>query len=243
MSLDLTLLIPGISDSYVDRILNYNPIALYVLDEGSGSVARCSVDPSQQNGTHSGVRPGDPVLVEGYPSAYYDGALAVTDVFSTTLRDKIDVSQGMIMGWAAGESAGVWEDGTQRYMVNVYADANNQLDIRKLGGGNDSLFYAQYRAGGVTQGMNINMETRGIGASVFHWAYYWDTAADKARLYVNGTPPGGWNTGLGTWVGAITQINIGSRTSTPSEVWHGRAGFLAFFDYVDTNVIADLCQV
>jgi hypothetical protein len=203
--------------SYIARVLGTNPISYWPLAEPSGSDAFCYVLAAQK-GTHTGVTLGQPGI-GGKTCPYYDGANDYTNIQTATFAGRFNGAEGSLMIWVKVANAGVWTDGTLRYLARVYVDANNEVVIWKAGAANNTL-YLRHRANGVDKTVSANDFTT---TDWYQLLLTWSATADQFKAYRNAAQLGATQTGLGVWAGTPTFSLIGAQTSGPISVWHGYA--------------------
>ncbi len=235
---------------YMQRVLATDPIAYWPLDEGQGTVAHCWVN-SAQNGAYTGVTLGQPGAGDGRTAPFYGGANGFTNIYTVSFRDAfglyndptglLDESEGTVMVWAKANDVGVWTDGADRYLLNLYVDSANQIYLRKTSVNNQ--LYWHYEAGNIVENQGI------AGVTTIDWFYMGITwskstgASGEVRYYYNGVQPHAVEDTLGVWVGNLSAARtiIGARDTTPSYLWHGWLAHCAIWDRPLTPAqIADL---
>lgn len=115
-------------------------------------------------------------------------------------------------------AAGVWTDATERRLVTLFADSSNLSYLRRTTTNNQLSW--QYTAGGTSK--TVTLTTAGpVGWQ--HIALTISKTADQMIAYINGAQTGATQTGLGTWVGALsnTRTVLGASITTPLTVWSG----------------------
>jgi hypothetical protein len=214
---------------YYRRVLRTRPIAYWRQDESSGATARdCA---NGFNGSYTGVDLGHAGIGDGRSAPWYDGSGDYTSLWSAGLAAALNPAEGSLMCWGRVNSAAVWTDGTARYLIHFWADANNQIYIARASTNNVLLW--QYDAGGVPQA--IPSTAFGGLADWLCAALTWSKSAGvngEVKAYMQGAQVGATQTGLGNWVGTIAtaQTLIGARTNGPANVWHGWLAHAALWD-------------
>ena len=214
---------------YHQKVLSYDPIAYWPLDEKQGTVAYDWVSgrvAGAQNGAYTGVTLGQPGIGDGRTSPLFDGANDYVNVYSTTFRDAFNGAEGTLMAWAKVSGVGVWTDTVLRYISAIYIDASNYVLVRKATVANKLEWI--YVAGG------INETVSKTPISETGWmclGLTWSKTADKMIVYYNGVQEGVTQTGLGTWAGnpAAAYTCIGSLNTTPLYTWNGYEAHVAVF--------------
>ena len=221
---------------YYQKVLAMNPIAYWLLDEKSGTVAYDLVSgrvAGAQNGTHSGVLLWHNGIGDGRRSAGYDSkASSYTDIYSVALNAAFNGQSGSAMGWFKVASAGVWEDGVSRVMLRVYGDANNYIQFLKSSTNN--RFLIQYLAALGVYTTTVN------GISSVDWMRFgitWSFASDEVKAYWNGAQVGVTLNGVNAWVPGAPPLNngntfIGAATAVPANVFDGDGADVALWDRV-----------
>lgn len=148
----------------------------------------------------------------------FDGTDDYVDIYSTDLNSVFNPDEGTLIAWAKVSGSGVWTDGEYRWIVNLYADADNRYRIYKHIDNNR---------------LNFNLSAGGDNAVVYDdsvtntdWimvAMTWNKSADEMKAFINGSQTGATQTGLGTWVGNLdsTKSTIGAGSTTPTYPWSG----------------------
>jgi hypothetical protein len=179
------------------------------------------------NGDHSGVTVG--VAGNGRGIRYAvedDGAATYTGVYSAELNSMFNPDRGTLIAWARVANAGVWTDGTNRYICSLQSDASNRVLLFKSSNNNSIIGF--YQAGGTTKQLsNTSMTT----TDLFMLTLTWDTTADNLEFFVNSVSQG-IQSGLGVWVGNLssTGTTIGAATTTPTLVWNGVRTEVSLYD-------------
>lgn len=225
---------------YYQYVMATDPIAYYMLDEKSGTVAYDLVSrriAGAQNGTHSGVTLYQPGLGDGRRSPLYDGINDYTNIYSATFNGAFDGDEGSVMVWGKVANAGVWTDGTLRKAILLLSNGSNFIRIHRPGAPNNLIEMNQV-AGGTAKGATI---TVGPTLDWFQLALTWSRSAGvngEVRLYLNGAQSGATLTALGAWAGNLsaTQTVIGAASTVPAEPW---SGYLAHVPIWDRPITAD----
>ena len=204
---------------YFAEVLATGPIATWPLWEASGTVAQCLVS-TAQNGTYSSDVSGWPPGVgigDGKTAPWFDGTNDYVNINTAAFRAAFNGAEGSTLVWARVNSGAVWTDGTYRFALMFYIDANNYIDITRWNA-NNTLSW-RYAAGGVGK------QRTKAGLSTTDWMCLgstWSASANEFRAYYNGVQEGLTINGLGVWSGAaLTRAVIGAAIVTPANVWHG----------------------
>lgn len=227
---------------YARKVLSTRPIAYWVLGEASGTVAY-DASGNARHGTHTGVDLGLPGIGDGRTAPFYDGANDFTNIYSASLAGAFNGAEGTLMVWMKAANAGVWTDGTERFLGFLRADGNNVVRIAKPTTAN--LMRLLYIAGGTSKTVDIACTAEVWQQLALSWSRS-AGANGEVRAYLNGAQSGSILTSLGTWVGALASNStlLGSNFVAPVNVWHGNLGHAAVWSRALTPAeIAALAQV
>ena len=206
--------------SYIAKVLSYNPIAYWPLNELTGATANCLVN-AAQDGAYTGVTLGQTVTDANGVSficPFFDGANDFVDIYSATLGAAFDGGEGSIMIWMKVNAAAVWTDGINRVMMHLGTNAtDNYLRMMKESANNRVQWI--YNADGT-----LDSDTK-TGLSDTDWvmvAMTWSATGDLIQYFYDGALED-TDTGLGTYDNGLVEnfTNIGSQTETPGLLWHG----------------------
>lgn len=237
---------PAAMEEYYRKVLSYGPIAYWPLWDAFGSgVAEELVNSPAQDGAHTAVTCGQPGIGDGQTSCWYNGiggaGGSFTNIFTPVFQGAFNPLEGTAIAWARVNGAGVWTDGITRWILRLYADANNRIELYRHAVNNRLTWL--YVAGGVFSFRSVN----GLAMlDFFHMAITWSATADEVWIYLNGIPQGPVINGLGAWVGVLDPIRtvIGAGTTVPANVWHGWEQHVPVFDYaIPPAGILDLATV
>lgn len=221
--------------SYIEKVVGYGPIAYWPLNEASGLVANCLVNPLQ-NGVYTGVTLGQPGIGDGNTCPLFDGANDYVNVMTATFAAALNGSEGTVSTWLRAFNAGVWTDGSARKAFRFRVDGANYIFMQRGAGNN--IFRSDYSAGGTADNVNDSLST----TDWFHSALTWSATNNEIELFTGGISQG-VSLGLGVWAGPIILALIGASFIT-GEVWHGWEQHFAVFGSVLTQPqIADLATV
>lgn len=222
---------------YHQRVLATDPIAYWMLDEKSGTVAYDLVSghvAGAQNGTHTGVTLGQDGIGDGRTSTFYDGANDYTNLLAAAAA--FNGSTGTVMCWGRVTAAGTWTDGSNRTLVRVTVNANHYLYLRKTSANNT----LGWRFVGNTVGA-ITTRAAVTTLGFFNMAMTWEGGFYQA--YYNGVAQGA-PVATGVWAGVPTILAIGAANLVPAAVWNGTAGSCTFWDRaLSASEIADTAVI
>ena len=146
----------------------------------------------------------------------FDKTNDFVDVYSAEINSIFDPTKGTLLCFAKVSGAGVWEDGAQRFLVGLRADATNFIQITKDSVNNQ--LKVSYNAGGTREDITPAL----TATDYFMAAVTWNSTGNFI-CYVNGVQSGTPQAIGGTWVGNLlsTQTVLGAISTTPSNVWDG----------------------
>ena len=231
---------------YHERILALDPIAYWLLNERSGTIAYDWVSGRSvgaQNGTYArdtSVMGTGPGIGDGSIAPLYNGAADYTNIYSASLSAAFNCDEGTLLAWGR-VAAGTWTDGTRRDAVTLLTDGNNYIIVRKAAA-NNTLEWL-YVAGGVVEYVGLG----GLSStSFFSFGLSWSASADEVRAYYNGAQTGATQTVLGVWAGALSANDtvVGATNQVPANPWSGYLAHCAIWDRaLSPDEIADLAVV
>jgi len=227
-------------ENYVNKVVEYDPIAYWPLLETSGTTAT-DYSGNSRDGTYSGVSLANALGPDGRNKCpYFDGADDTVDIYSAGFNTDFSGAEGTISGWAK-VAAARWTDAQVRRALLLEVDSDNYVQIQKSSTNNVLTFH--YKAGGT---MEDSQYTTSGPTAWFHWAMSWSATGNIVRYYFNGRQTDTM-TALGTWAGNFdaNQTLIGaSQVATPTDEWLGWLAHIAVFDSVlSAPAIADLAAV
>lgn len=213
---------------YARRVLVTRPqnlIGYWPMWEGNGVVSFDN-SPQGNDGAYTGVTLAQPGIGDGRYSAFFDGANDFNNIWSAGLVADFNGTEGALLIWARVANAGVWTDGAVRYLLDLLADANNYIYIRKQAVANNFL---------VTYAANAILKQRFVAINTTEWmcwALTWSVIADEVRVYLDGIQQGATFNGLGVWVGNLVNMAtiIGAANTGPNNVWHGNGAHCALYN-------------
>jgi hypothetical protein len=200
-------------------------MAYWPLDEGSGSVARCLVNPAQ-SGTAVGVTWANDSTngITGTPAPYFDGANDYVDVHTTALAAAFNGSEGSICLWYLHDPLS-HNDATLRRLLRLTVDGTNYILIAKTG--TNSNVQTDYVADGVGEisGLALNP----LPTDWKHFGLTWSKANDRVRYYNEGVNYETDN-GLGNWAGNPAAAVVGASNTVPTNPYYGWIQHPAIWD-------------
>jgi lysophospholipase L1-like esterase len=155
----------------------------------------------------------------------FPGSAAFINWYSTSLAGAFSGAEGTLIVWSKVSGAGVWSDGTARYIARLSADGSNDIRILRSSSNNNAVLI-QHIAGGTSRFIYANSNASTA------WQMYgltWSVSAGQVFAYVNGAI---FESGLaslgapGTWAGSLatTLCTIGAGDTSSNSVWSGSIG-------------------
>ena len=167
---------------------------------------------------------------------FYLHAPAVNGAFA--YFDDVDIrgpggfkgSAGTVIAAAQVDELGIWTDGIDHTVIQIAADVNNVIHLRKVAA--DNTFAFLYNAGGTAE-VQLTAGLTSVGLVVYGMT--WDISAGangEVRYYIDGIASGATDTALGTWIGDLddTLTLIGASSTVPTTVWAGGIGLNAIYN-------------
>lgn len=205
------LMFPGLTWTYLQKVLATSPLEVWTLGEASGTTALAQVS-AARNGAYSNVTLGQTGIGDGGTSALFVPASAPRcNIYSASLAAALNAAEGGMMIWAAVSS---WTDGLAHYIAILAADGNNEISLFKSATNNRVDAY--YDAGSTVKRVSIT----GLSSTGFlNFGMSWSKssgASGELKGYLGGAQFGTTQTNLGAWSGTLapTLANIGSYNAT-----------------------------
>ncbi len=166
----------------------------------------------------------------------FDGTNDNVNIYSTDLNSAFNPNEGTLVAWVKVSGSGVWSDSTNRGLLYLNTNANNQIFFGKSSTTNYLQFL--YVAGGTT---NAVYYLTSAPTTWIQLAITWSKSNDQVKAYSNGAQVGTTQTGLGTWVGNFvsTTAVIGAYTTSGSSPWSGLINDVRLYDTAlsDTQIL------
>jgi hypothetical protein len=164
----------------------------------------------------------------------FDGTNDYVNILNSDLNSAFNPDEGTIVTWAKVTNAGVWTDGTVRYLIRFAVNGTNTVEMYKNSSNN--VFVFSYYATTVNSGVtNTSFNPTG-------WQMYvltWSKTSDQVKAYINGTQVGSTQTGLGTFTGNLAAD--GSIGKGGSLYWSGLINDVRLYTRaLSSDEIADL---
>jgi hypothetical protein len=220
------LAVASYAGAYYQKVLRTSPahlIAYWPLWDRAGVAAEGLI--SGRGGTYTGVTLGQDGIGDGRVCPYFDGANDYASVYSASLKNAFDGSEGSLMLWLKVNDASVWADGLFRYACRFKCDDDSGLAIYKRDTANRLTL--AYTAGG--SGKSVEHTTS--SPDWLHVLLTWTRSGDAMKAFVGGVQTGSTQTGLGNWAGSLKSdsCNIGAHNQTPQMVWNGLVAHVALW--------------
>jgi hypothetical protein len=216
------------SYEYHRRVLSTgraNLIFYAPLWEPSGSVITDLA--AGRHGVTGGATPpafGSAGIGDGRTALSFPGATAFGNIYSAGLAGAFNGAEGTLLAWAKVSGAGVWTDGTQRTLVHLGADANNEIWIYKPTLNNQVILRLR-RGGGVASAVTYSGQA---DVGWVCWVITWDA---NLTTYKNGVVAAPVANG-DVWAGALAAtLNVlGAYTTAAGTPYSGVIAHVAVFD-------------
>lgn len=212
--------------SYSGALMTLSPIAYWPLNEASGTAAVNLVS-TTLNGAYTGV---DLAQAQApFTCPFWDGLNDVCNIYSAALNTANPKSEGSVAAWMKVYNAGVWTDGTQRYVFSM-ATSGPQERIWMYKTTSNGVFQFTSRVGGTEKGVSASSQS---STAWMHVAMTWSDSGDAMIAYINGAQTGATQTGIGTGSAnnlVTTTSCIGAGSTTPTLIWHGWIAHVALWN-------------
>lgn len=204
---------------YADRlmyakILATQPIGYWPHGEASGTTAY-DRSGNNRNGSYTSALLAQTGIGDGRTSmGGAADALRYMACTSAGLLSAFSATAGSVALWCKVTDAGVWTDGTVRWVFHCRVDANNYVAMGRTATNGQLLF--TYVAGGTASSVTAS------GLSSTGWMNLimtWNKAADQVKAYINGTYINVAGS-MGTWAGTILGLLVHGYNSS-STAWSG----------------------
>ena len=207
--------------SYQQRIKNLlgsSLVAYWPLDELSGTVAR-DVSGNGRDGTYANVTLGNEGIGDGKTAASFNGSSSKIAIATTPFKAAFNGLEGYCFVWFMTPSA-VQIDGVNRVMIQLQADSNNLLQIKKAN--SNHTYVVQYKSGGANKQVTIDASEWSVNPVLVGVA--WSKSGDYVRFYYQGKKVGADLTGVGEWAGVLDANNtfLGTNYAGSPNTWSGR---------------------
>ena len=223
--------------TYTEKVLSYTPLVYYPMSEAAGAACvNVSALGAVANGVYTGVTLGQPGIGDGGTAPYFDGTNDYATMPSDAVITTFNGQEVTVSAWFKLD-AGEWANGTFRMVVNLAADANNYIYMRKRFA-NDMAF--EYKGGGVEDHVYHAMNP----AAWTHVALTASRTADELKAYVSGGQVGATQGTLGVHTNVLGTWYIGSVSAIPAQTWKGHIAHVTVFDSaLPVESILDLATV
>ena len=215
---------------HLKRLFGTALIGYWPLDEAAGASTVTDYSGQANDGTPSNVTFGQAGIGDGRTAASFNGTTSYCNIYSAGLNSDFNTAAGTMALWVKVSGAGVWTDNITRRIFRILTDGNNAAQLFKT---DTNVLRFNYDAGGVGELVDYTH----TGLNWFHIALTWDVSGGgEMKAYFNGAQTGSTQTGLGTWVGALTNTTccIGSGNITPTECWSGNLAHAVLLNQVAT---------
>jgi len=214
---------------YSKRVLRIRPnnlLAYWPLSESASTSGAGRIRDISGNGNHAtptNIVMGGPGIM-GTTGAIFNGANSIIDCTVAPLTTSFNGNLGTLFFWAKISSAGIWTDGTQDFLIRMFADNNNYFLVTKEAAG--TAIYINRKATVLVQKAILHGGT----TNFFSFGASWDQVNSKLNTYFNGVETLS-TTAIGVFAGALTQAYIGAN-GPASLVWPGDITHVALWNTV-----------
>lgn len=231
-------------DDYVFEITAYvvpyherrttNLIQYFRMIETAGTLAN---DTSSENNDGAYID----VALDAEPSPISDetmpefSANGLVNLYSAGLVADFDPALGTVVLWLKVLDISIWSDGAYHWLLRLYADNDNYIDIFKNTTPHNQLIFI-YKAGGTAVQATVTITPTAGNMCI---AMTWDTALDRMRAFVDGVQQGSDHSGLGIWVGDITPFTscLGAAVSDGTFGWEGYLAQYRLYNIEETELV------
>lgn len=231
-------------DDYIFQITAYvvpyherrtaNLIQYFRMIETAGTLAN---DTSSENNDGTYID----AALDAEPSPISDetmpefSANSLVNLYSAGLVADFDPSLGTVVLWLKVSDISIWSDGAYHWLLRLYADNDNYIDIFKNTTPHNQLIFI-YKAGGTAVQATVTITPTAGNMCI---AMTWDTALDRMRAFVDGVQQGSDHSGLGIWVGDITPFTscLGAAVSDGTFGWEGYLAQYRLYNIEETELV------
>ncbi len=171
--------------NYKQRIIHQtrgNLIQYLPLDEHSGGVAN-DASSEGNDGAYSGVGLNNTPGPDGRGAGFYGGDGDFTNLETPGFEIDFDGTEGSLIVWAKVNAAGIWTDSTNRRIVYIKSD-NNQNNISIFRSPTNNVITFHYQANNVSHSSTFNTggETGWMG-----FGQTWSDSGNFVKRYYMGS--------------------------------------------------------
>lgn len=227
--------------TYREKVLGFNPVVYWPLNELSGITAVNAAGNSALNGAYSGVTLNSvdgPVV--GERAGEWDGINDFCNAYTATLPGVFPHAVGSVTFWLRSSSyvrsppdVGFWF-GTASGINHIaaYSSTSGLICVRQRN----------------STPKQVVVSSGDIGANQWQpFGMSWSVSLDRLRVYHLGVQYGATQTGILAWTTSVlstSQCVIGAQATTPSFVWVGNVAHLAFYPVeLDAAAFASLAII
>lgn len=238
------LVLGGLSQSYMDKVIGYNPIVYFPMNEAAlpTAVNRGTLG-TAANGTYTGVTLGQTGIGDRETCPYFDGAADYLNGSSAAFIAAFNGNEGAIQSWFRVLNAGAWIDAASRYIFRFETATGDRVYLRKTAVNNQ--LEVSTREGGVDRtGTTLTLG----GSTTWHVAHVlWSKTGGYFRLHLDGAAVPVVNTVFANGIGGVisaTKVNFGAVSILPAQVWNGWLAHVSIWTRpLTTAEMADLATV
>lgn len=168
------------STTEIQSLFDSHIVALYPLDETTGTVVN-DLSANNCNAAYAGTFSLNQDGIGDTKSVNMLGTGRI-NLYSTALRDKINMKEGYISTWFKLNDNAYWNNSAA--ILYIYGDANNRFQIIINSVGSITAFY---RAGGVSLTVGCDILD---GTKWFNLGVGWSKSQNKLSIFINGQEAG-----------------------------------------------------
>lgn len=230
--------------SYLQRILDYSPIAFWPLNETSGTTADNAEGTAAMDGAHIAGGGGEiigmrsNIFRSGEWAYRFPSAAALVNIYSADLNTAMNKNEGSIVCWIKVPTTAQWaESSTQRYLY-IAGSTSNRFIIQHSSANTIGVIRT---AGGTSKTVSIDMSSTPTTWQCIIVTY--SVTNNEMKVYLNGVQQGTTQTS-GSFSGSLatTTCCIGATdTSGTNDINDRLVSNVAIFNRVLTGAeVADL---
>lgn len=210
---------------YEARLLGMTPapVALWVLDDTSGTTAVSSIE-AGQNGTYYDEILNSLLFVTGVPAAFLGIGNGAVDIDTAAFRSVFNEDEGTAMLWVRSSGGIIWTSGNEHPILYLYIDANNYLYLYKSTTDGQIILNVRTPFG--------HNPTYLDGIDTTEWlclTAVWSNTNNSVQLYMNGVLVSSAPL-INFMSGTLSVAVIGSNTVGSGPGWSGEMSHVTIWD-------------
>jgi hypothetical protein len=199
----------------IKNLFGSSIIGYWPLWDKSGTVIE-DISGNNRHGIGSNLSLLQSGIGDGNPSTLFNGTTSYGNIYSLSLANAFNGSEGSILIWGNLNSL----DTVFRRLITIYVDSSNYVMIYKYRPAlppTPSIYYV-YNAGGIQKDILMTPLITG-------WNLYgltWSKSLNEVKAYINGLQTGTTKNALGNWSGLPGIIIIGALNTVPANSFDGK---------------------